>query len=139
MGVDYDGTYWVMDVIRGQWASDEREKRIRQTADLDGRKVIVGLEQEPGSGGKDSALLTTKNLAGYRVRVERPTGDKAWRADPYSAQVNMSNVGMKAGPWNALYIEELEYFPDSTYKDQVDASSGAFNLIFKGRRRVGGL
>jgi len=139
MAVDTNDTYWVLDVIRGQWASDEREERIKQTAKADGRKVIVGIEQEPGSGGKDSALMTTKNLAGYRVRVERPTGDKAWRADPYSAQVNMSNVRMREAPWNSLYLEELEYFPDSTYKDQVDASSGAFNLIFKGKRRAGGL
>jgi phage terminase large subunit-like protein len=31
--------------------------------------------------------------------------------------------------WNHEYIEELRGFPFGTYKDQVDASSGAFNHL----------
>ena len=39
---------------------------------------------------------------------------------------------MLKGDWNHEYIEEHRLFPYSTYKDQVDASSGAFhNLISK--------
>jgi phage terminase large subunit-like protein len=40
------------------------------------------------------------------------------------------------GAWNAEYISELQYFPNSKYKDQVDASAGAFNLIATLTRRV---
>ena len=50
----------------------------------------------------------------------------------------MGNVSMKRGEWNRDYLAELEFFPKSQYKDQVDASSGAFNYLVKGPTRVGG-
>ena len=129
----------MLDVVRGQWDSNERERVIEQTAQLDGPKVIIGLEQEPGSGGKESAESTLRRLAGYRVRVDRPTGAKEWRADPFSSQVNGNNVSMKRGDWNAAFLEELRFFPSSTYKDQVDASSGAFNMLANVKKKVGAL
>ena len=48
-----NGRFIVDDVVRGQWASEERERIIKQTAIADGGNVIIGLEQEPGSGGKE--------------------------------------------------------------------------------------
>ena len=119
----------VVDVVRGQWASEERERIIKQTAQADGGRVIIGIEQEPGSGGKESAEATIRNLAGFSCYKESPTGDKVFRADPFSVQVNSGNVALLVGDWNHAYIEELRFFPFSTYKDQVDASSGAFNRI----------
>jgi predicted phage terminase large subunit-like protein len=129
-----NGKYIVMDVQRGQWSSEIREKRIRQVAEADGVKVEIMHEQEPGSGGKDSAKATTLNLAGFHVIADRPSGDKVYRADPFSVQVNDGNVMLLRGEWNQVYIEELRYFPFSKFKDQVDASSGAFNELALGRR-----
>ena len=124
-----NGTLLIDDVIRGQWASEERERIIKQTAQADGQNVIIGIEQEPGSGGKESAEATIRNLAGFSCFKECPTGDKIFRADPFSVQVNNGNVQMLVGDWNHTYTEELRFFPFSTYKDQVDASSGAFNRL----------
>ncbi|KKL12852.1 hypothetical protein LCGC14_2531610, partial [marine sediment metagenome] len=124
-----NGTFIVVDVKRGQWASEEREAIIRQTADVDGTTVEIGIEQEPGSGGKESAEATIRRLAGFSCFADRPTGEKAFRADPYSVQVNNGNVLMLVADWNHKYIDELANFPFSTYKDQVDASSGAFNRL----------
>ena len=133
-----DGHYLIEDVIRGQWASEERERIIKQTAINDGHNVSVGIEQEPGSGGKESAEATIRNLAGYSCYKECPTGDKVFRADPFSVQVNNGNVQMLVGDWNHSYKDELRNFPFSTYKDQVDASSGAFLKLTQKRvaRRV---
>jgi len=139
MGLDSKDRYWVLGRAYGQWDSAAREDVIEQTTKLDTISCIVGVEQEPGSGGKESAEATAKRLAGFRVRIVRPTGDKTTRADPFSVQVNAGNVYMVEGPWNRSYLEELELFPSSTYKDQVDASSGAFGLLTKNRVRVGGL
>jgi len=142
MGKDEKGHFWVLDVVRGRWDSSERENIIHKTAQADGRDVIIGIEQEPGSGGKESAENTVRRLAGYRVRVDRPSGSassKELRADPYSVQVNNGNVYVVRGPWLTEYLSELSYFPHSKYKDQVDASSGAFNTLAKGKRRVGGM
>ena len=124
------GNRWLVeDVKRGRWASHEREYVIRQTAEMDGYNVDVWEEMEPGSGGKESAEGTIRNLAGFKVYAERPTGDKAFRADPFSVQVNNGNVILLNGEWVHLYKEELRFFPFSTHKDQVDASSGAFNKL----------
>jgi predicted phage terminase large subunit-like protein len=137
IGVDFKGRFWILHCLRGQWSSERRETIIKQTAMVDGRRVIVALEQEPGSGGKESAESTAKNLAGFRVRIIRPTGDKALRADPFSVQVNNRNVYMVRGEWNEAYLDELKFFPLSTYKDQVDGSSTAFNILAKGKKKVG--
>jgi predicted phage terminase large subunit-like protein len=138
LGKDVNGRYWILDVIRGQWSSEEREQIILATAQMDGVGVVIGIEQEPGSGGKESAEATVRRLAGYRVRVDRPVGDKALRADPFSVQVNSGNVSiLKGKPWKDELVEEFRFFPYSTYKDQVDAASGAFSLITNSRRKVG--
>lgn len=121
-----DGSFLVEDIKRGRWASEEREAIIKRCALTDGGKCRVMVEQEPGSGGKESAEATLKNLAGFIAGKDRPTGDKTYRADPYSVQVNLGNVKLLAGAWNQEYLNELKHFPSSTFKDQTDASSGAF-------------
>jgi predicted phage terminase large subunit-like protein len=141
MGKDTDGKYWVLDVTKGQWGVDERERRIREMAEMDGKGVKIRVEQEPGSGGKDSALWTVRNLAGFSVSVDKvgqSTGNKEVRAEPYASQVNIGNVCIVPGEWNKEYLDELRHFPNSKYKDQVDASSGAFNDLSKPTIRAGG-
>lgn len=127
------GKLVVIDVKRGQWASEERENIIRQTAEADGTSVIIYHEQEPGSGGKDSAQSTIRNLIGFSNYADRPTGDKIRRADPYSVQVNNGNVLLLRGDWNSKFIEEHRFFPFGRYKDQVDAASGAFTKLVQKR------
>lgn len=136
---DIYGGFWVLDVVRGQWESQERERIIKETTELDGKECIVWIEQEPGSGGLQSAQDTIRNLAGYSVYAERPSGDKTLRADPFSVQVNNGNVGLATAMWNGDYMDEMQFFPDSTYKDQMDASSGAFGQLCVTRRVIGAL
>lgn len=72
-------------------------------------------------------------MRGFSCRSDRPTGDKIFRADVYSVQVNNGNVLMLRGAWNHAFIEEHKYFPFGNYKDQVDAAAGAFNQLNKRR------
>ena len=120
----------VLDVVKGQWSSAKRELMIKQTAELDGPNVIQWLEQEPGSGGKESAENTIRSLAGLPIFRETVTGAKEVRAEPYSAQVEGENVALlSGGTWQQEYIAELRMFPNGKFSDQVDASSGAFNKL----------
>lgn len=130
-----DGIWYVVDIVRGQWGAAERERMIRQTAELDSQKhgyVEYWVEQEPGSGGKESAEATIRNLAGFTVRPDRVSGDKALRAEPLAAQAEAGNVKIVRGVWNAAYLDEITGFPTGKYKDQVDATSGAFNKMSTG-------
>lgn len=128
-----DGFFYVCDVVRGQWSAFERERQIKQTAELDGKDVAVWVEQEPGSGGKESAQNTILNLAGWHARAEAVTGDKATRARPFAAQAEAGNVRVVRDTperrWNAAFLDELAVFPSGTYKDQADAASGSFNKL----------
>lgn len=134
--------YWILNVIRKQIGTYEREELIKRTAHRDreiyGDIYRVGLEQEPGSGGKDSAQATIWNLAGFIVHAEKPTGKKTERAEPFATQVNSNNVAYAPGDWVRAYTDELKHFGDlAKYKDQVDASSGAFNWLTSRRYKAG--
>ena len=136
--------FWILDVVRGRWDTHAREQVIKKTAQMDfqtwGKKYHIGLEQEPGSGGKDSAQGTIYNLAGFKVIAERATGEKFDRAVPFSDQWNAGNVGIaKGGLWIPSFMEEVKYFgPGAKYLDQVDCCSAAFNKLLKKKLRVGG-
>ena len=39
------------------------------------------------------------------------------------------NVDLLVGSWNEEYIAEMEDWPMGSFKDQIDASSGAFNKL----------
>lgn len=127
MGTDGEGRFWVLDVVRGQWSTDERDAMIRLTAATDGTGVRIRGPQDPGAAGVDAAKAFTRMLSGYSVATERVSGAKETRADPFSSQVNAGNVSLVAAPWNKPFIEELRGFPMGTHDDQVDAGSDAFN------------
>ena len=129
-----NGKIVIHDSKKGRWATEERERNIRSTSEADqiqaGNKAYtVGIEQEPGSGGKESAQATIRRLAGFHVIADRPTGDKAFRADPFSVAINNGDVIAIKGEWWADFKQEFELFPLGTYKDQVDAGSAAYNML----------
>lgn len=139
IGLHKDGKVWILDVIRFQEDSGMREKIIMKTAEDDGHRVIIGIEQEPGSGGKESAENTVKMLRGWIVKVNKPSGSegsKILRADPLSVQVNNGHVWLTTAEWNKVYVNEMKFFPRSRYKDQIDASSGGFSLLDKKGRQI---
>lgn len=135
MGVDAVGRYYVLDVVRGQWDTDERNRRMQATAAKDGTGVRIIVPQDPGAGGKDMSLALVRLLSGYPVTTERETAAKENRADPLSAQVNAGNVTVARAAWTPAYVEELRTFPAGRNDDQVDASAGAFNAL-AGRREI---
>lgn len=130
------GGYYVLDLIMGQWDASAREGVISQTLAADKAAyghVVTYIEQEPGSGGKESAESTIRNNPGYSIIADRPTGDKATRAEPFAAQAGISNVKLLSGAWNSRYLDILTSFPKGTVKDPVDASSGSFlHLVIGG-------
>lgn len=129
---DEQGVFYIEDIVRGRYSALQREQIILQTADLDAARydhVAIWVEQEPGSGGKESAESTIRSLAGFDVHAERVSGDKLTRALPFAAQCEAKNVRLVKGEWNSSYLSELANFPFGTHKDQVDASAGSFNKL----------
>jgi len=138
MSIMTNGKYVIHDVVKGRWETHEREQKIKKTAEVDSIRfpyIKIGIEQEGGSGGKESAQATVRNMAGFSVTKDRPTGDKIFRADPFSVQVNEGQVILIRGEWIKDFKQELALFPLGTYKDQVDAASGCFSML-SGKRDV---
>ena len=130
----HDGTFVIEHVERGRWGALAREQRILATAARDAslyKSYTVLIEQEPGSGGLESAQSTARGLAGYNVVLDRVVGkgSKETRAEPLACQVQAGNVYLVAGTWQYDLLDEMQSFPNSKYKDQVDAASAAFNYL----------
>jgi predicted phage terminase large subunit-like protein len=131
-----DGVFFVEDVVKGQWSPGQREAVILQTAERDRTvrgRVRIYVEQEPGSGGKESALASVRSLAGFDIHAETVTGSKEVRAEPFAAQAEAGNVKLVAGPWTGPFLAELVSFPTGAHDDQIDAASGAFNKLTEKR------
>lgn len=130
---EHQGQFYIEDVVRGQWSANAREKIIQQTIQRDsqlyGSQYVAWIEQEPGSGGKESAEYTIRNNAGYRIKADRPTGDKDVRLMPFADQAEAGNVLIVSASWNSAWLEEMTSIPNSTYRDQSDATAGAFNKL----------
>lgn len=124
-----DGRFLIADEIRGQWSSIERETYILQTAQNDHAnygRVEIWCEQEPGSGGKESAERTIQMLAGFPAKADKVTGSKEIRAEPYAAQQQAGHIILFNAKWTQPFIDEHETFPNGKYLDQVDSAAGAF-------------
>jgi hypothetical protein len=149
---EHEGRYYVEDVKYGQWSFGHRDKVIKQVALLDSMRYVlidpndpdrdpstlpnfntvrIFIEQEPGSTGKESVEFKVKELAGYPVHADPPTGDKDARLEPFAGQLEIGNVFLKEGRWNEDYIDELVSVPNGTFRDMGDASSGAFNKLVR--------
>ena len=125
------GKWYIVDIVHGRWGALAREQVILQTATMDGQNTIVITEQEPGSGGKESAERTIAMLAGWEVYADRVTGDKIERSGPFRAQAEATNIKLVKGEWNETFLRQAQNFAPSGVKDMVDASVGAFNWVSK--------
>lgn len=133
IGKRKNGKFVVLDVINQRIRAGEVEKLMYNTAVADrakyGRMYRIRLPIDPGAAGKIVADAYVKMLAGFVVKAERVTGSKVSRATPFAAQWQNGNVDVLAAPWNEMYFSQLEFFPDTTHDDMVDASSDSFNEL----------
>lgn len=126
---DGNGVFYVEHVERFQGRPLKVREKIKNVASQDGFGVLVGIEQDPGQAGVAEAEDQVRNLAGFIVKKFPVSKDKVTRAKPASAQCEIGNIKIVRGAWNRDFLNELESFPDGKKKDQVDAFSGAFNMI----------
>lgn len=132
MGKRRDGRYIVADVINRQLAASEVRQLIRLTAQQDRadyKRVRIRLPQDPGQAGKEQAQSYIKLLAGFDVTAVPETGSKESRAEPMAAQWQAGNFDILRAPWNEMYFEQLENFPEGRFKDMVDASANGFTEL----------
>ncbi|UIY28713.1 phage terminase large subunit [Neorhizobium galegae] len=131
LGRQPDGTFIVGNVKKTQEEGNAVRQLISFTAEVDGVDVRISLPKDPGQAGKVQAQDMVLMLAGYKVTAGSETGDKVTRAEPFASQCEAGNVLLMQGGWNDDYLDELCMFPGGNFKDQVDATSGAFGKLFE--------
>lgn len=126
----HEGRYYILDIRRFRRSPAETEKAIAETARSDGYNVPIWMEQEGGSGGKNTISYYSRHvLQGYTFCGDRPTGSKEIRANPVSSAAQNGNVALVRAAWNANYVDELCSFPGGEHDDQVDATSGGVKIL----------
>lgn len=129
------GRFLVLDVVNKQLKAGEVRKLIMTTTKADNAKyrkyctVRQRLPQDPGQAGKEQAGSYIEMLAGYSVVTRPESGSKESRAEPMAAQWQQGFFDVMEGEWNEEYFNQLESFPESKFKDMVDAGSSAFGEI----------
>lgn len=132
MGKRRDGSYVVADVVNVRMSAGEVRSLIKLTAESDRAKyknVHIRLPKDPGQAGKDQAQNYIKFLTGFSVKAVAETGSKETRAEPVASQWQAGNFYVVYGDWNDAYLDQLESFPMSRFKDMVDATSAAFREL----------
>lgn len=129
VGKGDNGKFFILDEVRGKWDGVERNGVIRNTALFDGFDTKIGLEIEPGSGGKESAAVSIKELAGYIVEADRPVTNKMARAQAFASQCKAGNVYVLKKDWTKAWLDEVCRFPLGKWADRVDSAVGGFNHL----------
>ncbi|HFC8542711.1 TPA: phage terminase large subunit [Neisseria weaveri] len=131
IGVLDNGKFIIAHIERGQYGTDERDAVLKNTAVRDKVQTRISIPQDPGQAGKSQVLYLTRQLAGFSVSASPESGDKAVRAEPFAAQVNVGNVlVLDDGTWDTgALINEMKMFPNGQHDDQIDACSRAFNAL----------
>lgn len=136
-----NGDWYIEDVERGRWRPKDLEDNVINTAELDGRRVEITMEQEPGASGVQVIDTFSRKLVGYTFRGEKKgykkgSEDKKTQkqtkvdlAKPFSAAAERGRVHMVRASWNRYVIEEAMSFPGGAHDDIIDAIGGAMRQL----------
>lgn len=129
LGITKDEDIIILEMYRVQKQMPDVEKDIAQNAAMDSRAVRIRLEGEKAGIVQLDYLLRRADLRGYTIDKKPPVGDKYTRAQPFASRVNAGKVKMVRGDWNRACLDELAMFPMGAHDDQVDALSGAYEML----------
>lgn len=132
LGKRKNGRYVIADATNNRYKAEKVRTLVKQCAVADKAKykrVRIRMSIDPGQAGKEQYQSYVKMLAGFSVNGVRESGTKEARAEPFAAQWQAGNVDVVAGPWTEALLGQYESFPESKFKDLVDAGSNAFNEL----------
>jgi len=134
LGRTSEGRLYIMDMVRlkGPWA-DARPRMIEVML-RDPASVRQGVEVAGQQGGYYQELQRDPALQGRALEGVNPqkVGNKEVRANIWASRIEDGLVYMVRAPWNDEFLAEAIAFPRGAYDDQVDAVSGAVQMLGSG-------
>jgi predicted phage terminase large subunit-like protein len=116
-------------MVRGRANPGDVERLLLNIATQDGTRVRIGFGKDPGQAGKTQAFHLVRALSGFTAAPATESGDKLTRFGPFSSQCRAGNVKILRDPWNEELFRVLEGFPELSHDDEVDACSGALEML----------
>ena len=137
----YDGTnLYFIDLVHGNWSSNEVLKRFKKTAHRDGRGVLIKIEQEPGSGSKllISRFRNEKDLRKYHIRSDKVNLKKNVRSFDLEAIAEDHRCYFVRADWNIDLIDQLVSFTgkEGASDDMVDTATGSARHWLRPKRKI---
>jgi predicted phage terminase large subunit-like protein len=133
-----DSIYYVEDLIRVQYGPSDVDKLVMQTAMMDGRRVRLRWEVEPGATSRYFTADLMKRLGGFDCGGVPAVHKKIFNWRPLAAQAGAGNIKLVQGRWNGEFLDEMESVPNTDGHDDVaDGSAGAFNELAVNMRAYG--
>lgn len=129
VGTDREGRIYIADIVRRRSEWPDTRKLIVATAQQDGRTVRVGVEKVAFQLAAWQDLMREPELLGHAVEAVPVDKDKELRARPWAARAEAGKVILVRGPWLGKFLAEVETFPHGEHDDQVDAVSGAVQML----------
>ena len=131
IGRTNDGRIVIMDIDRYREGPAKVEANILACANRDGKAIPISIPQDPGQSGKAQVRALGALLGGFNARFSVESGSKENRALPLAAQVECGNVLVVRAPWNDAFFAEAGLFPNSQFKDQIDACTRAYDYLLQ--------
>ncbi len=124
------GDVYIRSVIKMKDEWPDVRKQIISTA-LAEPGVQVGVESALHGLAAFQELQRVPELANTTLRSIRVDKDKISRALPVASRAEAGKVKLIRGNWIADFLDEATSFPHGAHDDQIDAVSGAFQMIAK--------
>lgn len=131
LGIDAESNIWILDVRRERLNWSAVKNMILSEAEMFD-PIVIGVE----SVGIQAALVNdvASFINNYRVVGCSVKKDKVARALPFVSKCEAGKVFIRKGRFNNVLIDELIMFPRGSHDDQVDAISGAYEILMSESR-----
>jgi predicted phage terminase large subunit-like protein len=117
---EYIPKIYVKDIIAMKEEAPTRNRRIRQTADIDTQEIRIAVECV--AGYKDTYTILENVFEGnYNIEPVVPTKDKVVRSTYFEPIIEAGNFFLVRGDWNGALIEEMASFPNGIHDDRWDS------------------
>lgn len=129
------GFVYIRDLIKMKAEWPDVRKTIIKTALLE-KGVKLGIESAMHGLAATQELLRLPELVNTQLNSIHVDKDKVSRALPVASRAEQGKVKLIRGEWIADFLDEATSFPHGRHDDQVDAVSGAFQMIANGNSTI---
>ena len=124
-----DGHYYITDIVRRQIDWGDLTEWLAEIIMQDGPDIPQGIEMAGYMSRAVETLNADSRLHNYEIYGYPVHTDKFTRALPFAAKCAAGLVHVLDRHWTRDYLDELCSFNKGAHDDQVDASSGAWEMI----------